>query len=319
MQAIFFDGEAKLRANHPDPSPGKAEAKVKVSLAGLCRTDLEILGGYMTFKGVMGHEFVGVVESASRKELIGKRVVSEINCVCRKCDMCLSGLRNHCRNRTVIGIEGRDGCFAEQIVVPELNLHEVPDSLTDEEAVFVEPLAAALQVVHQVAIEPRMNVAVVGDGRLGLLVALVLQQAGCKLVVVGKHPEKLARFERKHIVCHPHTELAPAADKDLVVECSGRPEGLELAMQLVRPRGKIVLKSTYAERKPVRLDPIVVREIAVIGSRCGSFPEAISLLARRDIDVSAMITRTFKMSQFEKAVAEVRKPRAMKVLLRPGE
>jgi len=281
---------------------------------------LEVLDGYLSFRGVMGHECVGVVASAaSRKDLVGKRVVSEINCVCGKCDMCQSGLRNHCRSRTVIGIDGHDGCFAEYVVVPEINLHQVPDSLTDEEAVFVEPLASALQVVHQVAIEPRMNVAVLGDGRLGLLVALVLQQAGCKLTVVGKHPERLARFERKHIVCAPHGDVNAAADKDVVVECTGRPEGLELAMQMVRPRGQIVLKSTYAQPKPIHLEPIVINEVRIVGSRCGSFPEAINLLARRDIDVSSMITRTFKMSQFAKAVAEARKPRALKILLRPGQ
>lgn len=320
MQAIFFDGKtARVRKDYADPDIAAGEARVKVSLAGLCRTDLEILDGYQSFKGVMGHEFVGVVEKASRHALVGKRVVSEINCVCGKCDMCQSGLRNHCRGRTVIGIEGRDGCFAETIVVPEINLHEVPDGVTDEEAVFVEPLAAALQVVHQITIEPRMTVAVLGDGRLGLLVAMVLQQVGCKLTVIGKHAEKMAQFEHRHIVCKPHDDVRLAADHDLVVECTGRSEGLELALKIVRPRGKIVLKSTYAEPKPIDLTGLVISEVTVVGSRCGSFPEALSLLARRDVEVGSMITRTFKMSQFAKAIAETRKPSSMKVLLRPGQ
>jgi threonine dehydrogenase-like Zn-dependent dehydrogenase len=319
MQAIVFDGrQARLRSDQPEPKPAAGEARVTVTLAGLCRTDLEILKGYQSFTGVMGHEFVGVVASAGRAELVGKRVVCEINCVCGKCDMCASGLRNHCRARRVIGISGRDGCFAEQIVVPELNLHPVPDDVTDEEAVFVEPLAAALQVIHQVSIEPRMQVAVLGDGRLALLAAMVLQRIGCKLLVVGKHPEKMTQFERRHIVCKPQSEIRLAADQDVIVECTGRPEGLALALRMVRPRGRIVLKSTYARGEPLDLSPMVVNEVTVIGSRCGGFPEAISLLARREVEVGSMIWRTFRLGQFEKAVAEAAKPRAMKVLLKPG-
>jgi threonine dehydrogenase-like Zn-dependent dehydrogenase len=319
MQAIVFDGkQARLRSDQPEPKPAAGEARVKVTLSGLCRTDLEVLAGYQSFEGVMGHEFVGVVAAAGRQELVGKRVVSEINCVCGKCDMCSSGLRNHCRNRRVIGISGRNGCFAEQVVVPEMNLHLVPDDVSDEEAVFVEPLAAALQVIHQVAIEPRMQVAVLGDGRLALLVAMVLKASGCKLTVVGKHPEKMTQFERRHIVCKPQSEIRMAADQDVAVECTGRPEGLALAQRMVRPRGRIVLKSTYVGGEPIDLAPIVINELTLVGSRCGSFPEAISLLARREVEVGSMIWRTFRLSQFEKAVAEAKKPHAMKVLLKPG-
>jgi threonine dehydrogenase-like Zn-dependent dehydrogenase len=245
-----------------------------------------------------------------------KRVVGEINCVCRKCDMCQAGLSNHCRNRAVVGIAGRDGCFADFVVIPERNLYAVPDVVSDEEAVFVEPLAAAYQVLAQFPVEPRMNVSVVGPGRLGMLVAQVLATTGCKLTVVGRNPPKLLLCEKKGIQAIHVRDLVPRQDRDLVVECSGSPDGLETALELVRPRGTIVLKSTYAETGSLNLAPMVVNEVTVLGSRCGPFPEAINALARQAVDVRSLISRTYSLERALEAFEAANDPENMKVLLR---
>ncbi|HUU82399.1 MAG TPA: alcohol dehydrogenase catalytic domain-containing protein [Phycisphaerae bacterium] len=315
MQALVFDKQLRFETNYPDPQPAADECLVQVRLAGICATDLQILHGYMDFTGVPGHEMVGTVVSGPRLRR-NKRVVCEINCVCRRCDMCLSGLSSHCRNRTVMGIAGRDGCFAELIAVPERNLHDIPDSISDEEAVFVEPLAAAYQVIQQCPIERRMNVAVVGSGRLGLLVAQVLAASGCRLQVIGRNPKTLLLCEKKGIMAKPVDELVPRADRDVVVECSGSAEGLEIALQLVRPRGTIVLKSTYAQQATLNLAPAVVSEVTILGSRCGPFPEAIGALARKQIDVSPMISRTFRLERGIEALGAAADPGNIKVLLK---
>ena len=315
MRAIVFDKQVRFDRAYPDPTPGEGECLVQVHLAGICATDLQIIEGYMDFRGVPGHEMVGTVVAGSR-DWRGKRVASEINCVCRKCDMCLSGLSPHCRNRTVVGIQGRDGCFADLLAVPERNLHEVPEAVSDEEAVFIEPLAAAYQVVKQVPIEPRMNVAVVGSGRLGLLVAQVLATTGCRLEVVGRNPRTLELCEKKRIIARPVEEVAPRADHDVVVECSGAPEGLKLALELVRPRGTIVLKSTYAGQAAPNLAPAVVNEVIMVGSRCGPFPDAINALVRKQIDVRSMISRTLPIEQGLEALEAASKPDRVKMLLK---
>jgi threonine dehydrogenase-like Zn-dependent dehydrogenase len=306
----------QVDASAPAPSGGAGEAVIDVLLAGICATDLEIVRGYMNFRGILGHEFVGRVRKGPG-ELIGKRVVGEINCVCGKCDLCQSGLSRHCRKRTVLGIAGRDGAFAEQLALPVMNLHLVPDALSDEEAVFVEPLAAAIQVVQQCKIEPRMQVTVIGPGRLGLLVAQVVARTGCKLDVVGRSAAGLEFCEKKGIQPVPLSSVVPRADRDVVVECSGSPEGLRLAMTLVRPRGTIVLKSTYAGGSTVDLAPIVVNEVTVLGSRCGPFPEALKALARRDVEVASMVSRKFELSRAAEAFEAARDPRNIKVLLKP--
>lgn len=323
MRAIAYDTQVTYRASYPDPAPAPGECVIEVHLAGICSTDLEIVRGYMNFTGVLGHEMVGTVVSGP-PAWKGKRVVSEINCACGTCDLCRSGLPTHCRKRTVVGIAGRDGCFADRLIVPERNLHEVPDSISDEEAVFVEPLAAAYQVVKQCPIEPRLRVAVVGSGRLGLLIAQVLAATGCHLTVVGRNPKTLQFCERKGIQTVPVADLVPRQDHDVVVECTGAPQGLDLALQLVRPRGTIVLKSTYAppaarlggaDAAAPDLAPVVIHEVTVLGSRCGPFPEAIHALARREIDVSSMIARTFKIERGLEALEAARDPQNIKVLL----
>jgi len=316
MRAIVYKGgKVSVKRSQPDPKPGKGDLLIEVRQAGICRTDLEIVKGYMDFEGVMGHEFVGDVVGGPR-EWRGKRVVAEINCVCEKCEMCRSGMANHCSRRTVIGINGRDGCFAERITVPIRNCHSLPDAVSDEAAVFVEPLAAAYQTIHQVAIEPRMKVAVLGAGRLGLLMAQVLATTDCQLEVIGRHSDKLLFCDKKGIRTTLLKELLPRADRDVVVECTGSPAGLELAMKLVRPRGTIVLKTTLAEAAAINTTPLVINELTLLGSRCGPFPEAINALARKQIDVLSMISKTFPLSKGLEALRAASDAHNIKVLLK---
>jgi alcohol dehydrogenase len=315
VQAIVFDNQLRVEGGWPDPVPAAGECLIRVHLAGICATDLEITKGYLGFRGVLGHEFVGtVVEGSTGWQ--GKRVVGEINCVCRRCDMCLRGLSTHCRKRSVLGIDGRDGCFAEFVALPETNLHQVPDQIDDPSAVFVEPLAAAHQVLQQCPIEARMGVAVVGSGRLGLLIAQVLARTGCRLEVVGRNPDTLLFCEKKGIMTRSVDDLVPQADRDVVVECTGSPDGLDIALALVRPRGTIVLKSTYAGAAEVNLAAAVIKEVNILGSRCGPFPEAIQSLLRRQVEVHTMISRTFDLAQGVEAFAAAADRRNIKILLR---
>src|SRR5687768_8949587 len=269
----------------------------------------------MGYKGVLGHEFVADVVSSPDKDLVGQRVAGEINVVCGRCDLCLSGLSSHCRNRTVLGILNRDGAFAEFFRLPADNLHEVPASVEDDAAVFAEPLAAAFQVLKQVKLDGKRWVTVLGDGRLGLLCAQVLRNAGCPVRVIGKHADKLRLCDQWGIRSRPLAEITPRHDQDVVVDCTGSAEGLELAMQLVRPRGTIVLKSTVAEGKPINLAPIVIDEINVVGSRCGPFKEAIKALSEKSVDVTSMIHRRMKIEQGVEAIELAAKSGVLKVLL----
>ncbi|NOS99753.1 MAG: alcohol dehydrogenase catalytic domain-containing protein [Phycisphaerales bacterium] len=315
MRAICFEDRLIYDDNRPEPAPTNGDAVVRVHLAGICATDHHITRGYMGFRGIVGHECVGTVETGPH-EWLGKRVVCEINCVCRQCAQCQSGLSNHCSRRTVMGIRGRDGCFADLVAVPIHNLHEAPNAITDEEAVFVEPLAAAMQVVKQVPIERRMNVAVVGSGRLGLLVAQVLATTGCRLEVIGRNPQSLLFCEKRGIRARLISDTPAKADRDLVVDCTGSPDGLAAAIGFVRPRGTIVLKSTHAEPSAVDLAPIVVNEITVVGSRCGPFADAIHALARREVDVSSMVSRSYKIERWAEAFEASQQAGNIKVLLK---
>ncbi len=315
MRAVVFDGDLRFEPGYPDPVAGDGECLIRVALAGICSTDLRITRGYMSFTGVLGHEMVGTVVSGP-PEWSDKRVVCEINCVCRQCDMCLAGLSNHCRKRTVLGIDGRGGCFADFVAVPVRNLHAIPDVVSDEEAVFVEPLAAAYQVLAQCPIDERMNVSVVGPGRLGLLVAQVLATTGCKLTVIGRNRKKLLFCEKKGVQAIHVDELVPHQDRQIVVECSGSPAGLDVAMQLVRPRGTIILKSTYADTRSLNLAPLVVNEVTLLGSRCGPFPEAVNALARQAVDVRSMISKTFPIEQALEAFTAAQDSDNVKVLLK---
>jgi len=320
MLALVYDGKASLRGDYPAPQPRRDEVLIAVRRAGICRTDLEVLKGYMDFRGVMGHEFVGtVVEGPGR--WAGKRVVAEINCVCGRCDMCRSGLSNHCRSRTVLGIDGRDGVFAEYVAVPVRNLHELPEVVTDTEAVFVEPLAAAFQILRQVEASSLDSVIVLGDGRLGQLVARVLKTRCRQLLMVGKYASKLEAAEKQGIQTVLTEEFVPRGRADLVVDATGRAAGFQLAMETVRPRGTIVLKSTFAvgpqcaRPVPASFAPIVVNEIQVLGSRCGPFSDAIGALAAREVDVSALVSRTVPLREGLAGLELAAGPENLKVVL----
>lgn len=317
MLAAVIENKKITAREVPQPAPGPGEVLIAVKLAGICGTDLEIASGYADFSGVIGHEFVGIVAGGS-KNLAGKRVVGDINCVCGKCDMCMGGLSSHCRRRTVLGIVGRSGAFAEFLTLPKRNCVEVPDSVSDEEAVFAEPLAAAIQVTRQVKLESRTNVAVLGTGRLGLLIAQVLATTGCKLTAIGRNQATLALLDRKRIRNLNVAEITNWAEFDVVVECTGSVEGLPLALRLVRPRGTVVMKTTCAEKAPVDLTDLVVNEVTLLGSRCGNMQDAVSLLAQKRIDVTSLVSRTTPLSDAPKAMALAAEKNTIKVLLKVG-
>ncbi len=321
MRAMVFDQSLSFRLRHPDPATAEGDTLLRVRQAGICSTDLEITRGYMKFTGIPGHEFVADVVSSTNAALVGQRVAGEINVVCGRCDLCLSGLSNHCRNRSVLGILNHPGAFADFVRLPAVNLHVLPKQIDDDAAVFIEPLAAAFQVIKQVGalreapLQGRKWVTVLGDGRLGLLVAQVLRNAGCPVRVIGKHAEKLALCEKWQIRSRPLTDIVPRHDQDVVVDCTGSAAGFELAMQLVRPRGTIVMKSTVAAGKAINLAPLVVDEITVIGSRCGPFREAIRALAEKQIDVASLIHRRLRITQGVEAFDLAARPGVLKILL----
>ena len=316
MLALTFDGERlSLRRDCPLPALAEGEALIKVRLAGICNTDLEIVRGYMGFRGVLGHEFVGELASGPDPAMAGKRVVGEINAYCGACETCRSGAPTHCPNRTTLGISGRDGALAEYCALPAHCLHLVPDSVSDEEAVFVEPLAAALEIVEQAHIRPTERLVVVGDGKLGLLVAQVLALTGCDLICVGRHGNKLERLRRLGI----KTLLAGEAEglrADSVVDCTGHPEGFALARSLLRPRGRLILKSTYHGRIEADLTGLVVDEIQLVGSRCGPFAPALRLLQRRLVDVTGLIDAQYMLEDGLAAMERAGTKGALKVLVR---
>jgi threonine dehydrogenase-like Zn-dependent dehydrogenase len=315
MRALVFDQSLSFQADHPEPKPSDGDTLLRVRRAGVCSTDLEITKGYMGFRGILGHEFVADVIDSPDASLKGKRVAGEINVVCGKCDLCAAGLPNHCRHRSVLGILNHDGAFADYVRLPAANLHVIPDAVSDDEAVFVEPLAAAFQVLKQIRLAPEDVVTVLGDGRLGLLVAQVLHSAGCPVRVIGKHAEKLALCEKWSIAANQLDHVHPHYDQDVVVDCTGSAAGFELAMHLVRPRGTIVLKSTVAAGKSLNLAPLVIDEITVIGSRCGPFPDAIRALEKKSVDVASMISQRMRIEDGVDAMNVATRSDVVKVLL----
>ena len=328
MRALYFDGKKpQVVANRPQPQPQAGEALIRPLRMGICGTDLQICKGYMTFEGVLGHEFVGVVEATSgktRRQFVGKRVVGSINCVCGQCDMCRSGLPEHCRKRSVLGIQDHDGCFAEAFTLPTRNLLMVPDNVDDDKAVFAEPLAAAYQILQQLTVEGRPYVTVLGDGRLGLLCAQVMSQLNATVRCVGKHSEKLALCEKWGVKHRLVGDVGLRADQDIVVDCTGSPDGLVTAMQMVRPRGKIVLKTTVSPKAlkesqgpAVDLSPLVINEIQLIGSRCGPMAEALAALADGRVDVLSLISRRMKLSDGVDALRTATHSDVIKVLIEP--
>jgi alcohol dehydrogenase len=315
MRALIFDNTLSLNAHQPEPPAAEGDSLLRIRQAGICATDLEICRGYMGFRGVLGHEFVADVLESGDRALAGRRVCGEINIVCGRCDLCIAGLSTHCRNRSVLGMLNHNGIFADRARLPAANLHPIPDSIDDDHAIFVEPLAAAFQVLKQIKLDGRKWVTVLGDGRLGLLVAQVLQTAGVAVRVIGRHPAKLALCEKWSIRSRPLDEIIPRHDQDVVVDCTGSAAGFELALRMVRPRGTIVLKSTCAAGRPLNLAPLVVDEITVVGSRCGPFREAIRALATKQIDVVSLIHRRFRLAQGLEAMKLAEKTGTMKVIL----
>ncbi len=316
MKALVFDGKVTLK-EIPRPEPSAGEALVRVRMAGICRTDIEISRGYMDFRGVLGHEFVGVVEESSRAELKGTRVVGEINAGCGQCSLCEQGLARHCAHRTVLGIQGRDGAMAEYLCLPDANLLKVPNGLSDEQAVFAEPLAAALEILEQVKIEPAQRVLVLGDGKLGLLVSLVLRLTGCDLLLVGKHREKLEIFARAGGSVLLLEDLLRNEDRfDVVVEASGNPSGWDMAVQRVKPRGTLVLKSTYHGSLAFNPAPLVINEVSVVGSRCGLFAPALRIMAQGLVDPTPLISDIFSLEQADRAFERALQGDAIKVLMK---
>jgi threonine dehydrogenase-like Zn-dependent dehydrogenase len=245
MRALIFNGNLEYKTDYPIPKPGKGEALIRVTHAGICNTDIEITKGYMGFNGILGHEFVGVVQECAKKELVGKRVTGEINIGCGICSFCRSRMHNHCPKRSVLGILKRDGVFAEYTTLPVRNIHRIPDSVSDEEAVFIEPLAAAFEILEQINVSSSDRVCVLGDGKMGLLVGQVLSTTGCNLLVIGKHREKLSILEEIDI--KPGLIFnSKGKEFDVVVDCTGSQAGMERALGIVKPRGKIIIKTTVA-------------------------------------------------------------------------
>jgi alcohol dehydrogenase len=308
--------QVAFEAEYPTPQAPPGEVLIRVHVTGICATDLEIVCGYMRFAGVLGHEFVGTVVDGPA-ELRGERVVGEINCPCRQCATCQRGQFHHCPHRSVLGIVSRDGAFAEFLTLPAANCHRVPPGITDEQAVFVEPLAAAAHVLDAVPVSSDTRATVIGSGRLGLLVAQVLAHRTRHLVVLGRNPATLRLCQSWGIAAQHSDETTPAADQDIVVECTGRPAGLRRAMELCRPTGTIVLKSTYAEPAGIDLAPIVIHEQRVIGSRCGDFSAALRLLSDGAVRVDELVSRRFPLSEGVAALTAAAQPTNVKVLLCP--
>ncbi len=317
MKAVVFNKTLELINYYQKPVPASSEALVKVLMAGICNTDLEIARGYQGFRGIPGHEFVGIVEEVNSrsKELIGKRVVGEINCGCGTCDFCQKGLKNHCRQRRVLGIKSKNGALAEYLTLPVENLFDVPEQVSDEEAVFSEPLAAAYSIPEQIHIKPTDRVAVLGDGKLGLLTAMVLQHSGAELCLVGKHQKKLALAGNRQIQTLLLEDLSKDISFDLVVEATGSPAGFELAQAILKPLGTLVLKSTVAESKELNLSSLVVNEITLVGSRCGPFPTAIRALENKTIDVKPLISSIFQADKALEAFKAAAEKNTLKVLV----
>ncbi|MBA2284976.1 MAG: alcohol dehydrogenase catalytic domain-containing protein [Ktedonobacteraceae bacterium] len=331
MRALVYRATGLVLDKHyPQPEPINGEALIRVLVAGICNTDLEITRGYLGFQGVLGHEFVGIVEAVQEGPgaspptyLPGKRVVGEINAACHRsdCVYCQHNMPTHCPQRTTLGIVNRDGAFAEYLTLPVANLHLVPANVSDEEAVFVEPLAANFEIMEQVHLKPTDSVVILGDGKMGQLAAQVLALSGCEMMMVGKHEEKLALAAKYGV----HTYVLNNAQSfalenrrrvDMVVECSGSAQGLEVAMRVVRPRGTVILKSTVADRSTLHLAPIVIDEIRVQGSRCGPFAPALRALSQRTVDVRPLISARYTLDEGLAAFEHAGQNGVLKVLVR---
>jgi alcohol dehydrogenase len=315
MRAVVFDGSLRVTDNYPVPALKPGWARIRVTQAGICKTDMELMKGYMGFKGVLGHEFVGIVEACNDDVWLGKRVVGEINAACGLCDWCKKLLGRHCPHRTTLGIVNHDGCMADYCVLPAVNLLEVPADISDDRAVLTEPLAAACEILEQLPLKGSEKVIVLGDGRLGILCAWVLATAVKDVTLLGHHQEKLdlARWRHLKTTLDP-SKVEPRAD--VVVDSTGSGRGIEEAMRLCRPRGTIVLKSTVASQGDINLAPIVINEVCLLGSRCGQFRDGIGVLRNYpDMPVEKLITDRYPLEDAVSAFARAHCSDAIKVVL----
>ena len=317
MHALVFSHSLAMTSEEPRPSPVPGEALIRVLMAGICNTDMEITKGYKGFTGILGHEFVGSVESVNDADtgLLHKRVVGDINCACNRpsCEYCKQGLGRHCPHRTTLGIDGRNGCFAEYITLPVANLLEVPETVSDAFATLTEPLAAAFEILEQVSITPNNEVLIVGDGKLGLLISHALSTTGAAITHVGKHPGNLAvsaQLGSETILLQD----MPDKKYDVVVEVTGNARGFGFSVAHTKPRGTLILKSTIAAHEPIDLTPVVVDEITVVGSRCGLFRPALDYL-QTGVDLSPIIDTVYPFEKALQAFERAQAPGAMKVLL----
>jgi threonine dehydrogenase-like Zn-dependent dehydrogenase len=316
VRGLWLEGRSvRLRDDLPEPEPPPGEARVRVIRAGVCNTDLEMVRGYFGYVGVPGHEFVGVVEAAPGYESwVGKRVVGEINASCRACETCRAGRPTHCPTRTVLGIVKRDGAHAQRLLLPITNLHEVPAGVSDDAAVFAEPLAAALEIQEQITVGPGDRVVVVGTGKLGNLVAQTLALTGCDLVAAGRNPATLKALAQRGIRTAMADSL-PKGQADVAVECTGNPDGFALARHALRPRGTLVLKSTYHGDLALNAAMVVVDEITLVGSRCGPFAPALDLLSRGGVDVRPLLVARYPLRDAPAAYEHAARPGTLKVVI----
>lgn len=319
MRGLWLeDLKLSYREDLPVPQPSSTEALVRVSLAGICGTDLELVKGYYPFTGIPGHEFTGEVISApGAPGWVGQRVAGEITIACGDCDSCRRGQPKHCLRSRTLGIRDYHGTFAEYLVLPLGNLHVVPPGVPDEIAVFTEPLAAALEVQEQVQVGPGDQVLVVGAGRLGLLIAKTLALTGCDLAVIARRPRSVEILSAWGIRAMDAAQVRPAS-ADIVVEVSGSPDGFAMAVQAVRPTGTVVMKSTIQSDMTFNLSPLVVNEVTLVGSRCGPFDPALALFDQHAVDPTPLIDRVYSLSQGEEAFDQAARPGTLKVLLKPG-
>jgi alcohol dehydrogenase len=318
MLAVFLDSKQVSLRQVAVPVRPQGSALIQLRVAGICNTDLELRRGYYGFSGIPGHEFVGQVLEADTSPLIGRRVVGEINLACGDCAFCMAGLGRHCEFRTVLGIVKHPGAFAEYLTLPEENLRVVPDHIPDEQAVFVEPLAAACEILEQVSLAAGTEVAVLGDGKLGLLIAQVLLAHGARVTVYGRHADKLKIAERAGALVSDSGDR-PSGRFPLVVDSTGSAEGLRQAVSMVRPRGTVIMKSTVHEEVKIDMAPVIVNEITLMGSRCGRFEPALELLSAGRVDVSGLVSAEFPLAEAPAAFKEAEQRGVLKVLLRNAQ
>ena len=316
MKALYLEnGHIEIREVEK-PNPGPQEALIKILKAGICNTDIELIKGYMNFSGILGHEFVGCVTESAEPNWIGQRVVGDINLSCGVCDVCKRGESKHCPFREILGIKNKDGVFAEYITLPLKNLYPIPDSVSDNEAVFVEPLAAACEISEQIDMDEGKSVAVLGDGKLGQMIAQVMKLATPHVSSFGRKNKKLKRLQDKGIRTYKSLD-AKREPFDMVIEATGSSTGIKSALKMVRPKGTIVLKSTVHGESNVDLSKIVVDELFLVGSRCGPFDRALELLKNKSVDVEDMVDREFGLEHGLEALSFAQNPDVLKVLLVP--